>query len=150
MARRSTNPREFLTPEETAEVEAAVGAAEGRSSGEVRVVIVRHCWRSIAAKARRVFHAFGMERTARRNGVLVLLVTANRQFAIYGDRGIHEQVGPSFWEEVCDDMAHAFAEDRFGPGLSAGIRRIGEKLALHFPHQKDDTNALPDGIGYEQ
>ncbi len=41
---RSTNPRGFLTATEMAAGNAAVKEAERKTSGEVKVVLARHCW----------------------------------------------------------------------------------------------------------
>lgn len=147
---RSTNPRKFLTPEELAQVESAIGKAERETSAEIKLAIVRHCWTSIWAKAAGVFRKLGLHKTAERNCVLILLVTTNREFLIYGDKGIHEKVGQPFWDDVRNVMAGRFAEGRFSVGLEEGIGRIGAKLARHFPHPKDDRNEIPDNVAYAE
>ncbi|MBM4037255.1 MAG: TPM domain-containing protein [Planctomycetes bacterium] len=148
--KRSTSPDRFLTHAERVQAEAAVAEAEVRTSAEVKLVIARHCWSGIKAKAAAVFHKLGLDKTAERNAVLVLLVTTNREFLIYGDEGIHQKVGQSFWDDVRDVMAGHFREGRFGEGLAEGIRRIGGKLADHFPDRAEDKNELPDEVAFEQ
>lgn len=154
MSKRSDRPRNFLRPEEREAVLAAIRAAELRTSGEIRL----HMERDLPAKppaagdpyarARALFAAMGMHATEARNGVLVYLATRTRRFAVLGDESLHAQVGEAFWQEVATLMADHFAEDRFGEGLAAGIARVGERLAEHFPHRADDVNELPDDISF--
>jgi uncharacterized membrane protein len=147
---RSTNPNGFLTPAETAAVNAAVKQAERRSSAEVKVVLARHCWGDVRAKAHRIFRDLGLDKTEQRNGVLLLFIVTNHEFLIYGDEGIHAKVGADFWNDVRDEMADAFRRDEFGAGIAHGVQRIGEKLAQYFPWQRDDVDEIPDAIVYRR
>ena len=147
--KRSTNPRSFLTPEECASVEEAIGQAEGATSAELKVVIARHSWGDIRVKAARLFERYGLDRTELRNCAMILVVPANHEYLIYGDSGIHEKVGQGFWTDVRDAMAQAFQEGRFGDGVRDAVLRTGAKLAEHFPLQDDDRNEISDEIVYE-
>lgn len=155
MAKRSDRPRVFLRPEEKAAVLLAIRAAEQGSSAEIRLHLERDVpgKAPIAgdpyARARALFAAMGMHATQERNGVLFYLATRSRRFAVLGDEALHAQVGEAFWQEVAALMAAHFAEDRFGEGLAAGIARVGERLAAHFPHRADDVNELPDQISFD-
>jgi len=131
--KRANDPKRFLTPDEKGCVEAAVAAAEKRTTAEIKLVIVRHCWAPIEQKAARVFRRFRLHETEARNAVLILLVLTNRQFLIYGDQGIHEKVGQGFWDGIRKSMTEQFAADPFGDGLETAIREVGEKLAAFFP-----------------
>jgi uncharacterized membrane protein len=146
---RSTNPRKFLREDESARLTEAVAAAERATAAEVKVVLVRRCWGGIRRKAARVFRKLGLHKTEQRNCVMILLALAGREFLIFGDRGIHERVGQGFWNDVRDLMAERFGSDEFGIGLCEAVRRVGEKLAEHFPHQADDRNEIPDEPAYE-
>ena len=145
---RSTNPRRFLSDAETAAVHAAIKEAEQCTSAEVKVVLARHCWGSLKRKARKLFGELGLNRTKERNCVLLLLIVSNREFLIYGDQGIHEKVGQSFWDDVCRQMVDAFHREEFADGICQGIRLIGEKLAGYFPHQRDDVDEISNEIVY--
>ncbi|MEX1017639.1 MAG: TPM domain-containing protein [Phycisphaeraceae bacterium] len=151
MPTRPTNPTQFLTADEQAAVERAIDAVEQQTSAEVRLLIARHCWGDIRDKAQRLFVKHGMDKTERRNAVLILLITTNREFFIYGDKGIHDKVDDPFWQDVRDLMTEPFRAGRFGDGLCAGIQRIGEPLATHFPPDPDhDPNELPNEVAFEQ
>jgi uncharacterized membrane protein len=150
MAKRSTAPDEFLHESEKTQIENAVSFAESTTSAEVKVVIVRHCWSDIRKKAASIFKKHQLDRTAQRNCVLILLVTTNREFLIYGDEGIHQKVGQDFWEDVRDEMIASFKRDRFGDGLAAAVRQVGEKLGDHFPRQRDDVNEVSDEVIHDE
>jgi len=145
---RSTNPKKFLSEAESARIHSAIKDAEGKTSAEIRLVIARHCWTNIKAKASKIFKQLGLDKTKERNCVLILFVVTNREFIIYGDQGIHEKVGQGFWDDIRDRMVAAFREDRFGDGICRGVNLIGEKLARYFPHQKDDIDEISNEIVY--
>jgi len=133
----------------------AIRAAEQSSSAELRLHIERDVPSKAPiggdpyARARALFASMGMHATEARNGVLFYLATRSRRFAVLGDEALHAQVGEAFWPEVAALMAGHFAEDRFGAGLAAGVARVGERLAAHFPYRADDVNELPDQISFE-
>ena len=147
---RSSNPDKFLLPDESAAVEEAVEQAEKHTSAEIKVVVTRHCWDDIRYKAAAVFRELKLDRAEQRNCVLILLVTTNHEFLIYGDEGIHGKVGLDFWDDVRERMQKRFAEGAFGEGLCEGVRLVGEKLAEHFPYQAGDTNEIPDDVAHTE
>lgn len=137
-------------PKEMAErVAEAIAAAERRTTAELKVVVLRHCWIDIRKKAQTLFAKHELARTRDRNGVMILLVLANREFLLYGDKGIHERVEGRFWIAVRDVMQQKFRAGRLLEGLCAGISSIGERLAEHFPATEDDANELSDEIVHE-
>jgi uncharacterized membrane protein len=150
MAKRSDNIKEFLRPAEKEMVEKAVADAEKNTSAEIKVVILRYCWDDIKRKAMSLFCKYELHKTADRNCVMILLVTANREFLIYGDVGINEKTGQGFWDEERDLMARHFAADKFGEGIAAAVENTGKKLAEFFPYQPDDVNEISNEVGYEE
>ncbi|MAE63429.1 MAG: hypothetical protein CMJ18_04085 [Phycisphaeraceae bacterium] len=136
----------LLTAAESAELAAVVRDAEARTSAEIRVVITRHCWGDLRAKGQRLFRRHGLDATAGRNAVMILLVAANREVLVYGDNAIHERVGPRFWVEVKDLMVERFSTGDVVGGLREGVLRVGERLVEHFPRADEDVNELDDGV----
>jgi len=143
---RSERPAAFLTPEETARVEAAIASAERRTSGEIRVVISRRAKGDPLDAARKTFDRLRMHETADRNGVLVFLAVSEHRFAILGDEGIHRHVGADGWNRVRDEMAERFASDDFGGGLVHAIEAVGRVLSEHFPRREGDVDELADQV----
>ena len=147
---RSTNPKKFLSEDEKQHVQNAINQAEQQTSAEIKFVIVRHCWDDIRTKAAKIFKKLNLHKTKERNCVLILLVTTNHEFLIYGDEGIHEKVGQDFWDDVRNKMQNQFQENNFVEGVSEGIQLIGEKLAAYFPRQLTDVNEISDEVAYEE
>jgi uncharacterized membrane protein len=139
----------FFKKEEEEQIIQAIKGAENQTSGEIRVHLERKTGGTpILDVAAEVFHILEMDATEARNGVLILLVPAEKQFAIIGDTGINELVPEHFWEDVRDIMKKHFSTGKFVPGLVEGIEKVGQKLKEYFPYQTDDTNELPDDISY--
>lgn len=96
----------------------------------------------------RALEVFGLQRiwdTADNAGVLVYVLLADRDVEIIADRGISARVAPEEWEHVCREMEAAFRRGAFDEGARAGIERINELLAMHYPRRPGDPgNELPD------
>ena len=147
--KRSKNPKKFLTDDELHRVTTKIAAAESMTSAEIKLVIVKHCLTSIKRKALKIFKKHKLDQTGQRNCVLILVVTTNRQFLIYGDKGIHAKVGQDYWEEIEKSITMKFKENKMGDGLSTGIHLIGTKLAQYFPFQFDDVNEISNDVVFE-
>ena len=59
--------------------------------------------------------------------------TGARNFAVIGDRGVHERCGDSFWTELTGAMVGYFKRGEFTEGVVHGVERAGALLAAHFP-----------------
>jgi uncharacterized membrane protein len=138
----------FFAEEENASIIEAVRQAEQRTSGEVRIFIETHC-RYVDAidRAAEIFVQLKMSETKDRNAVLLYIALKDRQLAIFGDEGIHQKVGESYWQEKVRHMVHAFNRNNYAEGIRRTVLEIGEALCIHFPYQSDtDKNELPDDI----
>ncbi|MEZ4983054.1 MAG: TPM domain-containing protein [Saprospiraceae bacterium] len=139
----------FFKKEEEESIIKAIQAAEKNTSGEIRVHLERETGGTpVLDVAVEVFDILKMHETEQRNGVLILLIPKEKQFAILGDEGINKVVPNGFWEDIRDHMKSHFIKGNFSTGLVEGIEKIGEKLKAYFPYQTDDTNELPDDISY--
>ncbi|WP_324720087.1 TPM domain-containing protein [Salinimicrobium sp. HB62] len=137
---------EFLTEEEEAEVVAAIRKAESHTSGEIRVHIEKTSKGNIWDRAMEVFHLLKMDNTKEDNGVLIYVAIDDRQFVIYGDKGINKVVPKDFWETTKDVIASRFKKGEFKAGLVEGILKAGKELQEHFPWSEGDVNELSDKI----
>ena len=129
-------------------VEAAVRAAEVRTSGEIRVCVARfYFWGDVRRAAERAFGYLKMARTRHRNGVLIFVVPLRRRFVVLGDAGINRLVAPAFWSEVAARLSAAFKAGERTQGLARAIAEITEELARHFPPDPGpNINELPDEL----
>ncbi len=125
---------------------AAIGAAEKKTSGEIRVHVTRHVPKDLERRSARRFELLGMTKTAERNGVLIYVAPRARVFRILGDVAIHEKCGESFWKDVAAAMEESFRKGELTEGIVRGVERVGEVLAKHFPRGAKDRNELPDTI----
>ncbi|HEV3032963.1 MAG TPA: TPM domain-containing protein [Polyangia bacterium] len=133
---------------EVAEVEAAIRAAEQRTSGEIRVAVARfYFWGDVRRAARHAFARLRMTRTRHRSGVLVFVAPRRRQIAIVADVGLDERVGPPFWREVVESLTARAKRGDLTGGLVEGIARIGGVLATACPPEPNaHANELPDAV----
>jgi len=126
----------------------AIRRAELATSGEIRVHIEMGAEAPAIPVATRIFRELGMDKTADRNGVLILLAVDRREFAIIGDEGIDKVVSEDFWDTERDVLQHHFRKGEFAQGIALAIEQVGAKLKQFFPYQSDDVNELPDEISY--
>jgi len=127
-------------------VVAAIAAAEGTSSGEIRVHLHHRRVSDPQEEGKKVFEKLGMTKTRDRNGVLIFVAPRSRNFAILGDAGIHEKCGDDFWKKAAEGLSAHFRGGRFSDGLVATIEELGRVLAAHFPRREDDRDELPNEI----
>ena len=134
-----------LTRTQERVVMAAIKSAERASSGEIRVFIESHCGDDLKQQTLDVFQKLNMQHTRERNAVLIYVALKDRKFSIFGDKGIHEKLGFSFWTAEAADLASQLKGGKdLAQSIAQTIYHIGERLKEHFPHPPDDTNELPD------
>lgn len=138
----------LFTEQEQEKISNAIAEAEKATSGEIRIAIEEHCEGDAFEKATSYFAKLGMDKTSRRNGVLIFLAYADHKFAIIGDRGINNVVPEDFWEMTKIAMNAHFSAGNLAQGIIAGVVLAGEQLAHFFPSAHDDINELPNDVIY--
>ncbi len=126
----------------------AIRDAELKTSGEVRVYIESHCsYIDPIRRAKEIFCNLKMYETASRNAALVYVAMKDKQLAVYGDEGIHQKVGDTFWNEEVKNMLSHFNKQNYATGIAGVVKSIGEALETHFPYDaQTDKNELPNEI----
>lgn len=137
---------DFLSSKEEQEIVKAIRVAEKNTSGEIRVHIESNPQKDLMNRAKEVFCLLKMEKTEQRNGVLIYVAVRSKQFAILGDEGIHTKVTDNFWNAEKQLAFFYFSKEKYKKGLVEVIKKVGEKLKVHFPYQKEDVNELSDEI----
>jgi uncharacterized membrane protein len=134
-----------------AEIEAAIGRAESRSAAQICFAVetaldLPRLWRGAAPRecAIEAFARLHVWDTEGDNGVLIYLLLADHDVEIVADRAAAARIPPEEWEAACRAMEEHFRAGRFGPGALAGIERVGELLARHFPPAPGAPNERPD------
>ncbi len=138
--------KEFLARLEYDRIVRAIGAAEQKTSGEIRVFVQRGEITDPMAAARAQFEKLGMMRTRERNGVLIFLAPRVQKFAVIGDQGVHEKCGDPFWQALTEAMRTYFQAQNFTDAVVHAIQEAGQLLAQHFPRRPDDRNELPNTV----
>lgn len=125
----------------------AIQHAEALTSGEIRV----HLCKSpdvtdgvLAAKE--AFQALGMHRTQERNGIIFYLNRRKHLFAFFGDEGIHQKVGQSFWDHLRDTTQEAIRSQSLTDAVVSAVLELGKVLGEHFPRKQGDQNELSNEV----
>ncbi|TWO34473.1 TPM domain-containing protein [Seonamhaeicola sediminis] len=137
---------DFLTSEEEQDIVEAIRKAELNTSGEIRVHIEKTSNGDATNRALEVFYMLKMENTKAQNGVLIYVAVEDRNFVIYGDKGINDVVAKDFWDSTKNIIQSHFKLGKFKQGLVEGILMSGEQLKKHFPYTDFDTNELSNDI----
>jgi uncharacterized membrane protein len=136
----------LLDPDALELVRQAIAAAETHTSGEIRVHFDPRCPEDPLRRARAVFTALGMHRTAGRNDVLIYVSIEDRKLAVVGDVGVDARVSSTLWTRLCGELAAQLRSGRAAEGLVAAVRDVGEALRRWFPRAPSDRNELQDDI----
>ena len=151
--RRPGWARRAFTEADLDAIAAAVREAERGTSAEIRVHIERRVAHGLRRRtsdamqrARDVFAALGMHRTAQRSGVLVYLAVEDRKLAIVGDEGIHARVGDDYWNTVRDRMVERLRAGALRGAVVGAVTEVGAALARVFPRRPGDVDELSDDV----
>jgi putative membrane protein len=121
----------------------ALGIALGRFL-PVRLT-ARHASLSAAVdeKAHAAFSRYGVYRTSKRSGVLVLVSLAERQARVLFDVGLTEAI-PATTREAWRTRFQAVAAQFEVATLCANVVTLGEEAGAFLPRSADDVNELAD------
>jgi uncharacterized membrane protein len=132
-------------------LEKAIGAAEARTSGEIRFVIETAldlgdllAGLTPRERALQAFSGLHVWNTELRNGVLIYVLVADRDVEIVADRGAAAVIPAGDWEAVCRRMEEHFRAGRFAEGAIAGVDAVAGLLERHYPRGAADRNELPN------
>jgi uncharacterized membrane protein len=130
------HPKHFSKHLQHDAIVAVIREAEQKTSGEIRVSISpKHVDDAVTA-AQAEFLRLGLNRSPKRNNVLIFVAPRARKFAVIGDEAVHAKCGDEFWRQLADAMAGYFRKSEFTPGILHGVQKAGELLAEHFPRRK--------------
>lgn len=126
----------------------AIESAERFTSGEIRICVEKTCSEPVLDRAANYFKKLGMDKTAKRNGVLIYVATSDHQFAVIGDSGINMLVPHDFWDSTKEAMLTQFKNGELAGGIITGVKLAGEQLQSFFPYHDSDVDELPNDISY--
>ena len=125
----------------------AIQEAEKNTSGEIRVHI-QYSKKDDAplAEAKSIFEELKMHETIARNGVLIYFNPKARKFALFGDIGIHQKLGQTYWDELVAHVRSTIHEKDLLSGILDAIHALGEQLAKHFPGSGHNPDELTNEV----
>lgn len=145
----------FFNSAELRQIEEAVAAAELKTAGEIKVVIVGKCEKNspeqtvedaVHERLLKEFAALGISDTRDDTGIMIMLSVEDRRVEIWGDTAIHELVGQDAWGTARDMIINGIKAHTHGAGICDAVKFVGDLLALHFPRKDDDKNELSDEV----
>lgn len=141
-------PRQFFSSSEKERIVHAIHEAELETSGEIRVFVEnKNPMVDPVDRARQVFHKLKMEHTRQRNAVLLYVAVKHHELALYGDQGVHQEVGETYWKAALQKVIGHLKENDLAGGIVKSIHLIGQALKEKFPYNaKTDENELPGDI----
>jgi len=142
-----TRPTPLFTKDEIEQLTECIRQNENDTSGEIRLFIEKRCaFTDPSERARQLFINLQMQQTHQRNGVLIYIAWADRDFALLGDRGIFEKAPADFWKNESKALSQSFQQKEYFKGALHCINQVGHLLKTHFPPLSEPKNELPDDI----
>ncbi|HET6912505.1 MAG TPA: TPM domain-containing protein [Rhodanobacteraceae bacterium] len=97
------------------------------------------------ARAEDLFGRLRVWDTARKTGVLIYVLLADRSIEIVADRGVAARLPGPAWNVVAEVMRKHFQQDDWRGGALAGIKAMNALLVRHLPPRPGGhPNELPD------
>ncbi len=122
-----------MTRKDRERIDRAIGEAEKGTTGLIIVRVLNDRRLDPMARAKAEFAHFGLHRRETRNAALLLVAPNARQFALYGDRALHEKVGDAFWNDASAEFKRYMMYDQLVDGIVAVVGRLGVAFREHFP-----------------
>ncbi len=144
----SFKKKSFLSAEDNKRIVEAIKSCEQLTSGEIRIYMEsKNPLVSTLERATEIFTNLQMHTTKQRNAVLLYIAVKDREVALFGDEGIHQQVGTDFWNNQIAQMISHFKENNLTDGIVKCIAEVGSVLVEKFPYNSsEDKNELSDDI----
>jgi uncharacterized membrane protein len=121
-----------VTKLEQEQIATAIARAEDGTSGRIGVRIIPDAAVDALGRAQREFAGVGFNRHDAANAALILVAPKARQFAVVGDRALHERVGDAFWNEIVEESRPYFARGEIAGGVVHAVEKLGAALRAHF------------------
>ena len=141
----------FINDDDFLHISNKIKEFELKTAGEISVSIKEKRKfsqrnKSIKEIAEEEFFRLGIDKTRDNTGILIFLILTDRQFHIMADKGIHEKVTDTTWEDIKNQIQDFFVKGKFAEGLIWGVEEVGKILAKHFPIKPDDTNEISNRV----
>ncbi len=139
----------FLNQLDHDRIVTAIGRAEEKTAGEIRVRITHRKTLLFGDEmhfARRAFHKMGMAKTPEHHAVLLVIFPRRRKIVVLGDHTVHEKFGQTFWEQIVEEATRHFKTGHYTQGILRAIEGVGQALSHHFPKTTAAAGSLPNEV----
>lgn len=92
------------------------------------------------------FKFHGLDKTKKRNGLLIFVSLFEKRVVLLADSGISERISNEKWKNITDALAQNIKKGNLVSGIIDAIDSCGKILAAHFPHERDDKDELQNII----
>ncbi len=138
-------------------VETAVAALASGAATALATVWIAPLARLFLSRARRqtevlqyaqaMFLDAGLQRTPRRDGVLLLVARFEREVVVFADSGVRDRVGPAGLDAVVAAVTAALKRGQVKEALLDGLARLEETLAASgFRAQPGEPNEVAEAL----
>lgn len=135
-----------LQPEQHDALEARLRDYERATTNEVAIAIVNSLdGESVNEYARQLFHAWGIGKKNRNNGVLLLWAPTERKLRIQVGYGLEGTLSDSATDEILRSVSDSFRHEDYYGGLNAGVDGIIQRLGGEAASQ-ESTSRTPAWI----
>ena len=118
--------RPFLTLEEKSRVDAAVAGQERLTGADLTVLVLPRAGREgVLPLAERKFLRLKLDRSPKRDSVLILITHLDHQFAIWADVGL----AGADWAPATEALTTHFRDRRYADGIVACVEEVGRTIA---------------------
>ena len=92
------------------------------------------------------FYQSGLYKTRDETGVLIFISVFERKVWLLADKGINSKIETGEWQNIIDEIIKGIKTGKQADAIADAVKKTGEKLSIHFPIKKDDTNELDNLI----
>ena len=138
-------------------IETAVAALAVGAAAALATVWIAPLARLFLSRARRQVEALhyaqatfldvGLQRTSRRDGILLLIALFEREVVVLADSGVRDRIGPAGLDAVAAAITAALKRGQVNEALLEGLARLEEILAASgFRAQPGEPNEVSDAL----
>ena len=130
-------PHNQSTYNQSSPIVEAIRVAEESSSGQIRVHLSKK-WMDKAplCRARQLFRQYKIAETPFRNSVLIYVNLRQRKFAILGDTGMSQAVGPQYWRKIELELTDNLRSTQNERAIALTVASVGQALKTYFPSKR--------------
>ena len=140
-----------LNAQSLSRIASAIESAEKETSAVIRVSIHderdhSEAGKDIAAVAKSEFAKLHMDELEARNGILLLVLYAERKYYLYADAGVHAKVDPDSWTDVAETLGQHFRKGHFEEGITEAVKRIAHHMKHSMPRSGAASGDAAAGV----